>query len=416
MTYHIFIILLCGVVVLLIYKMLYLKKQLQHKIREIKDITSFSESIFENIQAYVLLINPDFIVLKTNFYALTSTQASSPKRVGELFNCVNAIEAGECGKGELCKTCIIRQTITNSLRHKSNFSKLEATLQIQISDKKVHSCHVLIYGSYMYTQPSGGMLLTICDITDQKQNELRLEDIKEKFKRVERSKSLFLSNLGHKIRNQLNGILGWTSLVIADQKLTSTQQQEYINLIYQNTDNLLHLSDNIIQFSQVDNVDIDISPSVFNVKELCQNLINIRLSYSHPNVILYLDKTVEDIIVYSDQMKLHQILLNIISNAQRFTNKGFIRIACQINKKQHSVDFVVEDTGCGMSEEQQIHLFERFYRGNDFSDSPGLGLSICQAYIKALGGDIRVQSKKDRGTSVFFSIKKNDIPKEELIL
>ena len=91
MTYHIFIILLCGVVVLLIYKMLYLKKQLQHKIREIKDITSFSESIFENIQAYVLLINPDFIVLKTNFYALTSTQASSPKRVGELFNCVNAL-------------------------------------------------------------------------------------------------------------------------------------------------------------------------------------------------------------------------------------------------------------------------------------------------------------------------------------
>ena len=76
----------------------------------------------------------------------------------------------------------------------------------------------------------------------------------------------------------------------------------------------------------------------------------------------------------------------------------------------------MEDTGCGMSAEQQIHLFERFYRGNDFSDSPGLGLSICQAYIKALGGDIRVQSKKDRGTSVFFSIKKNDIPKEELIL
>lgn len=416
MAYYIFIILLCGAIVFLLYIILYLKKQLRYKIQEIKDNTSFSENIFENIQAYILLINPDFIVLKTNFYALTSTQESSPKRVGELFNCINAIEAGECGKGELCKTCIIRQTITNSLLNKSNFSKLEATLQMQVSDNRIHNCHVLIYGSYMHTLPSGGMLLTICDITDQKQNELRLEDTKEKFKRIEESKSLFLTSLGHKIRNQLNGILGWTSLVIADQKLTSAQQQEYINLIYQNTDNLLHLSDNIIQFSQVDNIDIDITPSVFNVKDLCQNLINIRFSYSHPDVKLYLDKAAEDIIVYSDQMKLNQILLNIISNAQRFTNKGFIRIAFQINSRQHSVDFVVEDTGCGMSAEQQIHLFERFYRGNDFSDTPGLGLSICQAYIKALGGDIRVQSKKDRGTSVFFSIKKNDIPKEELIL
>ena len=134
------------------------------------------------------------------------------------------------------------------------------------------------------------------------------------------------------------------------------------------------------------------------------------MNNTHPNVELYLEGDTPNLLVYTDQQKLYQVILNLLSNAQKFTNKGHIKLAYSVDKEQNMINFIVEDTGLGMPPKIHTYLFERFYKANAFTDGPGLGLSICKAYIEAMGGTIQFTSSEGRGTRFHFSIRKEPIP------
>ena len=261
----------------------------------------------------------------------------------------------------------------------------------------------------MNLQDRPEMLITIHDITELKQAQIRLEDALSKTERIEKSKFTFLEKLGNEINDQLNCILGWTNLVSTDSTLTHKQQNEYMNLIYEHSDQLSHMANDVLRLARIDAHKIDLQMTTFCLHEFCQDIILLRMNNTHPNVELYLEGDSPKLLVYTDQQKLYQVIINILSNAQKFTDKGHIKLAYSVNKEQDLIDFIVEDTGVGMPPRIHAYLFERFYKANTFTDGPGLGLSICKAYIEAT-------SAEGRGTRFHFSIRKEPIPANDVAL
>ena len=406
----IIITILSGVILLLFCLYMRARTMSSKRGQEIEASGALFDFILQHIKAYILVIDKDFIVEKTNYYTVTDTRDDNrKKRVGELLQCVNSFEKG-CGNGELCQTCPIRQAITEAFRMRKDFSNLEAVVSLRVSEKKSIKCNVSVSGSYMDMNCRPEMLITIHDITELKQAQIRLQDALDKTGRIEKSKFSFLEKLGNDINDQLNCILGWANLVSTDKTLTENQRNEYMNLIYEHSDQLSHMANDVLRLARIDAHKIELQMTTFCLHEFCQDILLMRMYNTHPNVELYLEGDTPDLLVYTDQQKLYQVIVNLLSNAQKFTNKGHIRLSYSLNKEQNTINFVVEDTGKGMPSKIHANLFERFYKANTFTEGTGLGLSICKAYIEAMGGTIQFTSSEGRGTRFHFSIKRDPIP------
>ncbi len=410
MNDYIIITILIGIILILMGLYLQAKQAVCKKGKEVEVSGALFDFILQHIKAYILVIDRDFIVERTNYYTITNTQDDKQeKRVGELLRCVNSFQKG-CGNGELCQTCPIRAAITDAFHEKRDFTNLEAIVSLRVSEKKALKCNVSVSGSYMDVNRCPQMLITIHDITELKQAQIRLQDALDKTERIEKSKFSFLEKLGNDINDQLNCILGWANLVSSDKTLTDNQRNEYMNLIYEHSDQLSHMANDVLRLAKIDAHKIDLQMSTFCLYEFCQDILLMRMNNTHPNVELYMECDTPKLLVYTDQQKLFQVIVNLLSNAQKFTNRGHIRLEYSLSKEQDMINFVVEDTGKGMPTRIHAHLFERFYKANTFTEGPGLGLAICKAYIEAMGGTIQFTSAEGRGTRFHFSIKREPIP------
>ena len=169
-------------------------------------------SIMQNVHAFILLINRDFVVTRTNYYDITKARKPEGRlpRVGDLLRCNNALSAeGGCGTHELCGSCPIRRKIEETYRAKSSFTDLEATLDIRDRRGEVSECDTYVSGEYMEIDDKEGMVITVHDITRLKKAEVELHKAREKAENADRSKSAFLANMSHEIRTRLFRIAGF---------------------------------------------------------------------------------------------------------------------------------------------------------------------------------------------------------------
>lgn len=411
MNSQIMIAILICVILFVIYKYLQTKQIIKRKNQEIETSKILFNVILQHINAYILIIDRDFIVKKTNYYTQTeTTDTGEKKKIGELIHCVNSLQEG-CGHGELCKTCPIRQAITETFRSKKNFMNLETMVRLQLPESKFTRCNVAVSGSYMDLKDDyAQMLITIYDITELKQAQIRLQDTLQKTERAEKTKFTFLSQLGTEISDQLSRILEWANLINTNTHLTPQQQGEYIHLIHQQSEEVTLMTHEAFNHARIDSSKIHLQMSTFSLREFFQNILLLRANNTHPNVELYLDEESPDMLIYTDQKKLYHIIMHLLSNAQRFTDRGHIKVAYIPNKKKDIIHFTIEDTGIGIASNIHVHLFERFYKQNTFSDGPGLGLSICKVYIEAMGGNLQFTSSEGRGSRFHFSIKQETLP------
>lgn len=243
---------------------------------------------------------------------------------------------------------------------------------------------------------------------EKKNAESELIIAKEKAEESDRLKTSFLQNMSHEIRTPMNGILGFASL-IADENISIDEIKSYAGIILNSGNRLLELLNNIIDISKIESGSISVTFSDFSVNKLILDAAepfrnisenkNIELKISFPS-----DK--DDIVLNSDFLKVYQIINNLLSNAIKFTNQGFVEIGYRIVGSV--IEIFVKDTGVGIPENHRDKIFNRFYQAdtslNRGFEGAGLGLSISKGLAGLLGGDIRFESEKDKGSVFYFTL------------
>jgi PAS domain S-box-containing protein len=257
-----------------------------------------------------------------------------------------------------------------------------------------------------------GIIATTRDITKRINDEKELLMAKEKAVETDRLKSAFLANMSHEIRTPMNGIVGFADLV-KNRNISTEKRNKYLDIIIDRSKHLLNIINDIIDISKIEAGEINIIDKEFNLNKMLNKLYSFFESQiqikNFGNVELHLNSGLEDndSQIYTDPVRLQQVLMNLISNAFKFTKKGFVEYGYTITDKK-IINFYVKDTGIGLSNAEQKIIFGRFRQGENSDDEltqgTGLGLSISKGLIELMGGNIWVKSKKGTGSTFYFTI------------
>jgi len=253
-----------------------------------------------------------------------------------------------------------------------------------------------------------------CSIALYRQNmEAELRKAKKEAEESDKLKSAFLANMSHEVRTPMNGIMGLAHL-LANPEVEGETKQEYVNLILSSGNVLISLLDDIMDVSRIEANQVVASKEDFQLNELIKELhgfFSTELEVMGKKVLelryrVALDD--EDSMINTDRVKLRQVLVNLLSNALKFTDTGRIEFGYQLQNDQFLL-FYVSDTGIGISHDKQKLIFERFVQADDslsrhFGGS-GLGLSICKGFVDLLGGKIWVDSSPNKGAKFYFTIQ-----------
>jgi signal transduction histidine kinase/CheY-like chemotaxis protein len=239
----------------------------------------------------------------------------------------------------------------------------------------------------------------------------QLEFSKQKAEESDNLKSAFLTNLSHEIRTPMNAIVGFSEL-LNNKKLKDQERLEYLNVITQSGTNLVSIIDDLVEMSKIDAQQITPNYTSINLESCLNELYNaIKITIPKDKMIDFdLIKSEKPITnrILTDEIKLKQIIINLITNAIKFTEHGFVTFGYKVNNKNSIITFTINDTGLGIDEAHQEIIFDRFRRiDGDYAikvGGLGLGLSISKAYVEMLGGTISLQSKVGIGSRFVFTI------------
>ena len=263
---------------------------------------------------------------------------------------------------------------------------------------------------------TGGRSLLI-NITRMKKTEEVLEATKEKAEAASQAKSEFLANMSHEIRTPLNGIIGMSDL-LAGTRLTD-KQKDYLDMLQSSSSALLGLINDILDFSKIEAGKLDFEEIPFEFKQLIEDVsqgFEDQVTEKGLNLIVDMDPSIPRHLT-GDPLRLRQVLVNLISNAVKFTEKGTIRVAAKSRKKfadRIEVLFKITDTGIGISEEAQAKLFSAFTQADGSTTrrygGTGLGLAISRRIVNMMAGRIWLESKPGVGSTFLFTARFKKAP------
>ncbi|MTJ07700.1 MULTISPECIES: hybrid sensor histidine kinase/response regulator [unclassified Anabaena] len=250
-----------------------------------------------------------------------------------------------------------------------------------------------------------------------------LQQAKELADAANYSKSEFLSNMSHELRTPLNAILGFSQIMSRDKELNH-EQQENLGIINRSGEHLLALINDILDMAKIDAGRIALYPTDFDILLLLNTLEEMfKLKAQSKRLELKLEVNANlPRYIQTDEKKLRQILINLLSNAIKFTEQGKVTLRVIINEYDASsfsfpLHFEIEDTGCGIAEDEIESAFEPFVQtksGHKSHEGTGLGLAICQRFIELMNGKINIKSQLGKGTIVKFHIPINLAESQEI--
>ena len=240
------------------------------------------------------------------------------------------------------------------------------------------------------------MICVNYDITELKETEQQ----REKAEELDRLKSAFLANMSHEIRTPLNAIVGFSTLLVdTDDR---DEQLQFVGIIQKNNELLLQLISDILDLAKIEANTIEFKPVEIKLKEFLEEIVRSMSIKVGEGVTLGCVPGLEPCVFSFDQIRLTQLLANFVNNAIKYTEHGSIMLGYEIRPSE--IEFSVTDTGVGMNEEVRAHVFDRFYKGNDFKQGTGLGLSICKSIVEQMKGKIGVRSEVGKGSCFWFSL------------
>ena len=403
------LLILCAVLLLSYLlerrKCLRMQKRLFRESRKLEHTNHIASAILKNVHAYILLIDNDFKVLKTNYYQLTGTQKGlEEKRVGDLLQCRNALSAeGGCGTHAYCGSCPIRCAIRQAFEQRRGFTDLNATLNVLTSEKKSVECDAVISGSYFLLNEEENMVLTVHDITQLKQAEKQLALAKEKAENADLSKSTFLANMSHEIRTPLNAITGFAEILASAN--TEEEKAQYQEIIKMNADLLLQLVNDILDMSKIEAGTLEFVYTKVDINLLLSDLrqlFQMKVNDAGGNIQIIAEPSLPSCSIETDRNRVAQVLSNFTTNAIKFTQEGTISIGYEARDTE--LYFYVTDTGAGIPADKLPEVFGRFVKLNKDKKGTGLGLSISKTIVNKLEGQIGADSVEGKGSTFWFTI------------
>ena len=235
------------------------------------------------------------------------------------------------------------------------------------------------------------------NIQETKNHEAELIRARQLAERAELKQS-FLNNMSHEIRTPLNAIVGFSNLLIDNPDLTDQEKQEFIKLINKNNDLLLKLINDILELSRIDSGSISFTEEELDLRSLLLSYYQTFSLQIKPELEFLQDFPDSDVSVMTDPMRLQQVVTNFLTNANKFTSRGYIKLGYRLLPGGNEVGIFVEDSGKGIPSDELKMIFSRFYKHDEFAQGTGLGLSICQSIVERMQGRIEVDSEEGSGS------------------
>ena len=276
--------------------------------------------------------------------------------------------------------------LTHDDKHHYRVEWVEAQAAVESRDEKGHPLTLI-----------GSSLV----ITERKQMEKELLTAKDRAEESNRLKSAFLANMSHEIRTPLNAIVGFSSILASGEQ--DPEKREYLGLIEDNNALLLQLISDILDLSKIEAGTLEFNDSEFDLNQMMNELQTTVAHRMEPKgVRVAVECGLPECRIRTEKNRLMQVLNNLLSNAEKFTERGSITLSYELRDKM--LHFSVSDTGRGIPADKKNAVFGRFVKLNSFAQGTGLGLSICQMIVEHMGGTIGVESEEGKGSNFWFTI------------
>lgn len=293
-----------------------------------------------------------------------------------------------------CEQCAFKKAIEQGqiIRH-----------QIKIDNVNFEVTATPVYDYESETEIIGG-LLRFEDITEKVKINRMLQEAKEKAEESNRLKSAFLANMSHEIRTPLNAIVGFSELM-CHAETSEEDKLEFAGIVSNNNELLLQLINDILDLSKIEAGTMDFTFTSVDINELMDRICRqMQEKITSPDVQVIFAEKAEHCIINTDRARLSQVIINLTTNALKFTPEGTIQMGYRMDEAAHEIHFYVKDTGIGIPADKKEKIFERFIKLNSFAKGTGLGLAICRIIIERLKGVIGVDSKEGEGSCFWFKI------------
>lgn len=233
------------------------------------------------------------------------------------------------------------------------------------------------------------------------ESEKQLREAKEEAEHANQMKSAFIANISHEIRTPLNAIVGFSGLM-AEDAIGPAEKEEFARLISNNSELLLNLINDVLDLSRIEAGNMKFDLTSTDLAVCCRNALDSVRHRLNAGVKLTYSPSEEPYELRTDPLRLQQLLVNLLVNAAKFTEKGEINLAYHIDQAKRQLCITVTDTGCGIPPDKQLLIFERFEKINEYSQGTGLGLSICRSIAEHLGGSITIDPSYTDGARFVF--------------
>ena len=370
---------------------------LAHQTKLIEAAERESETFFELAPEAFLVIDENGKIVKANRHAHQLFEYQQGELVGTQ---VKTLLPLELSKNQYEQKSSVKQNINSSLS-----SQEPSSFAHKKSGELFPAVVSLAPIEYMGVSH---LVAAISDISIQKRIELSLAKAKESAEAASRSKSEFVANMSHEIRTPLNAVLGAAQLL--DKTEPNPDQQKYIKMIRLSGEALLGVINDILDFSKIEAGAMELTATTFDLNEILSRIaimMSVNAGEKHLELVILVEPGVGPKFI-GDPLRLQQVLINLSSNAIKFTEKGEVILHIKKAEDSEKLHFSVTDTGIGMTADEQSKLFKAFTQADESISrkygGTGLGLVISNRIIEMMGGKIQLQSSPGEGSKFYFEV------------